>query len=111
MNRRSWGFVLVVTLAVVLGFSQQALAAQENTAWQKLERGVINTTTGWLELAVQPVKGAHGEEPFLGTVAGFGRGLLLGLQRTGIGLADGLSFPVAPYNRPVMEPETLFSES
>lgn len=108
MNMR---FLLVVTLGVVLGSGPAVLAAEENTAWHKLERGAINTTTGWLELAVQPVKGAHSEEPFLGTVAGFGKGILLGLQRTGVGLSDGLSFPVAPYDRPVMEPETLFSES
>jgi hypothetical protein len=34
----------------------------------------------------------------------------MGLQRTGVGLAEGLSFPVEPYNEPAMEPETLFTQ-
>ena len=102
--------VLLGILIAILTLSVSTAAYAEGPV-TKLQRGAINTTTGWLELFVQPAKGAQGEEPFQGTLLGIGQGFLCGLQRTGVGLADALSFPVGPYDRPVMEPETLFSES
>ena len=102
--------VVITAIGLMVGVTFPVFAAQEEAnPWTKLERGAINSSTGWLELAVQPVEGAHTDSPFLGTVVGFGKGILLGLQRTGLGLADSLSFPMGPYDRPAMEPETLFS--
>lgn len=106
-RNRSWMLVVILTGVVALA-SAGIASAEEATAWSKLQRGAVNTTTGWLELAVQPVQGAQSDSPFMGVVTGFGEGILLGLQRTGLGLADSLSFPIGPYDRPAMEPETLF---
>ena len=111
---KGMGLKVLLVIATVgwmtLGMGGSAFAkGEENSPWTKLQRGAVNTTTGWLELAVQPVEGAHTDSPFVGTVVGFGKGILLGLQRTGLGLADSLSFPMGPYDRPAMEPETLFS--
>lgn len=110
MNMRtkgSWIFIAVLMAGVAFTCAGVACAEEAN-AWTKLQRGAVNTTTGWLELAVQPVEGARSDSPFMGVVTGFGEGILLGLQRTGLGLADSLSFPIGPYDRPAMEPETLF---
>ena len=77
----------------------------------KLERGAVNTTTGWLELGHQPMlEVQHSDQPVLGVFLGFGKGILAGLQRTGYGLSDALSFPLAPHDRPLLEPETLFKD-
>ena len=86
-----------------------APAFAEAGAMDKLQRGAVNTTTGWMELANQPMlELKHNDQPVLGAFLGFGKGILAGLQRTGYGLSDALSFPLAPHDRPVMEPETLF---
>ena len=86
-----------------------APAFAETGAMDKLQRGAVNTATGWLELANQPMlELKHNEQPLAGAFLGLGKGILAGLQRTGYGLSDALSFPLEPHDRPVMEPETLF---
>ena len=95
-------FVLAIIATCVPAFA-------EPDAWEKLERGAINTTTGWMELGNQPrLEIEHGDQPVADAFLGFGKGILAGLQRTGYGLSDALSFPLGPHDRPVMEPETLF---
>lgn len=74
----------------------------------KLERGAVNTTTGWVELGRQPMlEMSHSDNRFTGAFVGLGKGLLAAIQRTGYGLSDALSFPLEPHDRPVLEPETL----
>ena len=109
MNARLLILMWAIAAAAMLGLNRPAFADGDASPWDKLERGAINTVTGWMEPGVQAAKGAQGDSPFLGTFQGFGEGLLLGLQRTGLGLADSLSFPVGPYDQPTMHPETLFS--
>ncbi len=93
---------------VLVGFCGSA-RADEMGPWNKLERGAINTTTGWLELGAQPYHEINdGNQPVADAFLGFGKGILAGLQRTGYGLSDALSFPLEPHDRPVMEPATLF---
>lgn len=108
MVNRWWVFLLVVAFVVALAPASPAFAADAPNAWTKLGRGFVNLTTGWLELPVQTVKGATGESPVVGTFYGFGEGILRGIQRTGLGLVDGLTFPYGPYDKPVMEPHTVF---
>lgn len=105
---RRLGMVALVALLVALNLAPAAFAAGEPNAGTKLGRGFVNLTTGWLELPVRTVKGATGDSPVVGTFYGFGEGILRGIQRTGLGLWDGLTFPLEPYNKPVMEPETVF---
>ena len=77
----------------------------------KLERGAVNTTTGWLELGHQPMlEIERNDNPVLGAFLGFGKGILAGIQRTGYGLSDALSFPLEPHDRPLLEPETLLKD-
>ena len=105
-----------MSTVVFLAFAAFTLAgicgpamADESGPWDKLERGAVNTTTGWMELANQPkLEIEHGDQPVADAFLGFGKGILKGLQRTGMGLADALSFPLGPYDHPIMKPETLF---
>lgn len=110
MVNRWWVLLLVVAFVVALAPTSPAFAAGEGNACglTKLGRGFVNLTTGWLELPVQTVRGATGDSPVAGTFYGFGEGILRGIQRTGLGLWDGLTFPLGPYDHPVMEPETVF---
>ena len=108
--KRMTGNFLLAAMAVVLASGTCAFAVEGETGpWGKLERGAINTTTGWMELGVQPYQEIKGsDQPVVGAFVGFGKGILAGLQRTGYGLSDAVSFPLEPHDRPVMEPETLF---
>jgi putative exosortase-associated protein (TIGR04073 family) len=102
--RKVLNFAMVLLVTAML--CSPALA---DGPMDKLQRGAVNTTTGWLELGHQPMlEMQHSDQPVLGAFLGFGKGILAGLQRTGYGLSDALSFPLAPHDRPVMEPETLF---
>ena len=102
--------LLLAAFTLVLGTASSVFAAgEEATPWTKLERGAVNTTTGWMELGVQPYQEIkEGNQPVADAFLGFGKGILAGLQRTGYGLSDALSFPLEPHDRPVMQPETVF---
>ena len=101
--------MLNVAMVLLIMAMLCAPAFADAGAMDKLQRGAINTTTGWMELVNQPMlEVKHSEQPLVGAFLGFGKGILAGLQRTGYGLSDALSFPLAPHDRPVMEPETLF---
>ncbi len=101
--------ILNLTMAFLVMAMLCAPAFAEAGAMDKLQRGAVNTATGWLELVHQPwMEVEHSDQPVAGAFLGFGKGILAGLQRTGYGLSDALSFPLAPHDRPVLEPETLF---
>lgn len=99
--------VLVLFAVLTVTFVLQGAAQADPLA--KLQRGALNTTTGWMELGVQPYHEIkNGDQPVVGAFLGFGKGILAGLQRTGYGLSDALSFPLGPHDRPMLDPPTLF---
>lgn len=99
--------VLVLLAVFTLTFVLQGAAQAD--PWAKLQRGALNTTTGWMELGVQPYHEIkNSDQPVPSAFLGFGKGILAGLQRTGYGLSDALSFPLKPHDRPMLEPPTLF---
>lgn len=74
----------------------------------KLTRGFVNTTTGWLEI---PAQMAEQKKRDSTQVWWFFHGLLQGMTGGGArilyGLWDVVTFPIAPYNAPIMDPDTL----
>lgn len=78
----------------------------------KFGRGIVNTTTGWVEipLEISAAKKRDDETAVLWFFAGMTEGIVQGGKRTLFGLWDLVTFPVPPYDRPVLEPETLISE-
>ena len=110
MQKLTFIFIGMV-LAAFPAFSviPTAFAYEEaDSALSKFERGVINTTTGWMEVGVQPSEGYKSAHPVTGTLFGVGKGIFKGLQRMGTGLVDIVTFPLPPYDSSTAEPETLF---
>lgn len=107
--RRTIGLSLFVTILAV-GLISTPEASAEDSAAQKFTRGAINTTTGWTEL---PLEVAHqtSEDPYRGLTYGFIDGISEGTQRTLYGAWDWATFVIPPYNKPKMEPETVFGEA
>lgn len=101
------GLLTLLLLCFVFPTSAQARGRSGNPAI-KLARGIINLTTGWMEVPIQIAE--HQDETFLLWIPhGFFQGLMQGGTRTFIGAWDIITFPVAPYDAPLLEPDTLIA--
>ena len=94
------------TLLAFIAIGLYAGSASADDASGKLMRGALNTTTGWTELPFQ-VAAQTAQDPYKGMTYGFMDGLATGLKRTLYGAWDLVTFPMPPYDKPVMDPETL----
>lgn len=111
---RKFRQVICFALAAVLLTGFQSLAAPPDGGGEsgnpgvKLARGVTNLATGWLEIPVQMAEQKKTDPTaVLWVIHGFLRGLAEGASRTLYGAWDIATFPVAPYDAPVMDPDTL----
>lgn len=106
MPRKKSAFFLVVAL-LALTVSTPPAYAQDNNAFAKLMRGTINILTGWLELPINTAEGLADPEGFLQPIVGLTEGIIKGTQRTFYGVWDLVTFPLPPYDKPVMDPDIL----
>ncbi len=82
--------------------------AEDNNALTKLGRGLANAVTGVVEVPKQIYLVSKEREPITGITYGTAKGICYGLLRTGAGVYDAVSFPIPPYDKPIMEPEYAF---
>ena len=74
----------------------------------KLTRGILNLGTGWLEVPAQMAERKKTDHTAVWwMVHGAIYGVMRGTARTLYGVFDILTFPVAPYSAPIMQPDTL----
>jgi len=104
-SRRTIGVLLAAVLFCGL---QPADALAGGNPGVKLTRGLLNIGTGWLEIPAQmeeqkKMDNSTGDW----VIRGFFKGVGMGLARTLYGVWDVLSCPVAPYDAPIMDPDTL----
>jgi putative exosortase-associated protein (TIGR04073 family) len=83
-----------------LGIALMLALAAPGPAWaqdpiHKMGRGLVNVLTGWLELPKQAHRGKQEENPIKGIAQGLLRGGALAVLRTGVGLYEALTFPLA----------------
>lgn len=104
---KSW----VPWIGAVLGLvflAGSACASIENGPIRKLGRGVVNLTTGWLELGAQVARTTETSGSLAGATIGLGRGVVLGVGRTLVGAIELVTFPIpnplTGYD-PVIRPE------
>lgn len=101
---------ILLIAVLILSFSSAVYA---KTPSDKLSRGVANVFSGFLE-----VPRTMGEEwkisknAAVGLFAGFFKGIVLGVVRTGSGLWDVLTFPIAvPKDyEPLYKPDYVFDK-
>ena len=103
---RPAAFLLIAAIGLGLAFPGTACAASPAT---KLTRGLVNTTTGWLEIPSQMAARKEDGTVVLWMVHGFIYGTIMGFTRTLYGLYDIVTFPIGPYDTPRMEPDTLIA--
>jgi putative exosortase-associated protein (TIGR04073 family) len=96
--------VLVLALSVINAYAEE----KDKNALTKLSRGLANMLTGSIEVPKQIYLVSKEREPISGATYGFAKGICYGLLRTGSGVYDTLSFPIPPYDKPILEPEFVF---
>ena len=96
-NLAAGGLILALLLAQA-SFAQQPIFGEPESsvkfASEKLWRGVVNTLTGVGELIRQPVVFTR-EDGAAGVPVGIINGVFMSVVRTGAGLLDVATFPVA----------------
>jgi len=83
----------------------------DNTALNKLGRGLINTGTCWMEIPTSIFKVSKEKDPLTGTTLGTAEGLVNGVLRGLTGIFDTVTFILPPYNKPLMNPEYVLQEA
>jgi len=95
-------------LAILVLPMVSVYAEESENALTKLGRGLANGVTGIVEVPKQIYLVSKEREPITGITYGTAKGICLGLMRTGAGVYDTLTFPIPPYNKPLMDPEFVF---
>jgi putative exosortase-associated protein (TIGR04073 family) len=67
--------------------------------------GIINASTSWADIPGKVAEVSERDNIFLGVTLGFGEGIVSGVARGASGVADVATFGLAPYDKPLMEPE------
>jgi len=106
MKRCSRIFAFCITAFFLAGTLAIPARAETKTPLNKATRGGVNLTTGWLEIPNQIVEYRQRQAP-LWLLHGLVYGLGMTVVRTMMGAYDVVSFPFGPYDRPVLDPETL----
>ncbi|MBU0548254.1 MAG: exosortase system-associated protein, TIGR04073 family [Candidatus Omnitrophica bacterium] len=71
----------------------------------KLERGIINLATFWMELPAEVAKVSKEQDPAAGVTVGVVNGVITSAIRGLTAIYDTATFPVSSYTKPVMKPE------
>ncbi|MBN3037839.1 MAG: exosortase system-associated protein, TIGR04073 family [Candidatus Omnitrophica bacterium] len=90
----------MVLLAVAPCFAENALS--------KLGRGLVNGATGFCEYPKQIVETSKEHNAAVGLTWGQLKGVGMGVARHALGAYDTATFYLPPYDKPVLEPETVF---
>jgi putative exosortase-associated protein (TIGR04073 family) len=82
----------------------------EDSALNKLGRGLINVFTCWLEIPAGMYKVSAQKGEFLGSTLGALQGTVTSVLRAGTAVCDVATFAVPPYDKPTMLPEYAVQE-
>ncbi len=72
----------------------------------KLNRGVVNVFTGWIEIPRQMIKTGHDKSGWAVIPVGIPAGAIMTVARTGVGLFEAVFFfvPINDSYGPILEP-------
>ncbi|MCM8775481.1 MAG: exosortase system-associated protein, TIGR04073 family, partial [Candidatus Omnitrophica bacterium] len=82
----------LVPFGVSEGFADET--SIKDGAWIKLGRGSSNILFGWLEIFRQMSELNKSHEEPIGIIGGFGKGTVMGIARTAIGIYELATFPI-----------------
>lgn len=76
-----------------------------NSPINKLERGVINMATFWMEMPAEVAKVSHEQNPVSGLTVGVVNGTITSAIRGLTAIYDTATFVLPSYSKPIMKPE------
>ncbi len=79
--------------------------AYNQTPINKLERGIINMATFWLELPAEVAKVSKEQDPAAGATVGVVNGVCTSAVRGATAIYDTATFFVPSYTKPAIKPE------
>ncbi len=106
---RSFRIALAAAVFAAL-FTFAAAPARAEDPLTKLGRGVANILTGWVEIPKTVYNMSVEQNPFKGLTVGLLKGTGEAFHRTGAGIYDAATFPIAVpanYESPI-DPEYVF---
>ena len=74
-------------------------------AVNKLDRGLVNGATFWLEIPAEIAKVSNEQNPLMGVTVGAAHGLVASVIRAGSAVFDTVTFLAPPFDKPVVKPE------
>lgn len=100
--------ILAAALAAAPAFAAEGPEHVGNPG-EKLARGVVNITTGWVEVPKEAALGAQEAGP-PGLIGGLFKGVALGVARTVVGAVEAGTFflPIPDRYEPILKPATVF---
>lgn len=77
----------------------------QNSPLNKLERGVVNMATFWVELPAEVARVSKEKDPAMGATVGVANGIFTSALRGVTGILDTVTFLIPSYTKPAMKPE------
>lgn len=108
MRRRILKRLIEVIIALVVVGMVMPSYAEEKNAFTKLGRGIVNISTGWIELPKNIESTSREENPFVGLTWGSIKGSGMTAVRTSAGAVETATFIFPSYAKPLLEPEYAF---
>ncbi|MDD5449262.1 MAG: exosortase system-associated protein, TIGR04073 family [Candidatus Omnitrophica bacterium] len=110
MNKKvTSGLIVIISIFFILNIASVCYAQD---AGKKLGRGLVNILTGWLELPKNIYETSAKSNPLAGITIGLAKGLGMTVVRTGAGIYETATFPLAlPQDyKPILEPEYVLNK-
>lgn len=106
------GLKICVFSLVILLISNAASVCYAQDAPKKLERGLVNIITGWVELPKNIYQTSKETNILAGVTIGLAKGLGMTVVRTGAGIYDTATFPfpLPKEYKPLLEPEYVMQD-
>ena len=111
MYCKNKGLAVAIVLAITSAPVQAAGDDREKypvSLEQKLGAGLLNTATGWVELAKTPIAISKKDGLGMGLTVGFAKGIVNTIARTFWGVFDVVTF-VLP-TKPMIEPHLIWQD-
>jgi putative exosortase-associated protein (TIGR04073 family) len=74
-------------------------------AINKLDRGIVNGATFWMEIPAEAAKVSNEQDPLMGVTVGVAHGVFASVVRAGSAVFDTVTFFIPPFDKPVVKPE------
>ncbi|MDH3346082.1 MAG: exosortase system-associated protein, TIGR04073 family [Kiritimatiellaceae bacterium] len=100
--------LMIVCFSAGISYAEEEVTAEDvvQDMSTKLNRGVVNVLTGWVEIPRQVVKTGHEKSWWKALPVGLPAGVIMTVARTGVGAFETVLFfaPINDSYEPILDP-------